>query len=371
MNRTPQFHVGLAAIAIVASVTLPGQAETVAIPELNPKGDVYKTEGPNDPLIYGSTIGRKTAIMLYVDFLDAAMEIDTQERARKVLGDGKFQQLFKEQSYGNVSFEIRHINGWRRLSKSQKDYSSKTTEAHRELFVEIFSLYPKVDFLAYDYIMVNMPRIGNTAFGERDAIAIPYKGKKINVALNISSASPYVLAHETAHCMGLPDLYSYGGAKGMKNPTGPWDLMAAASKAGGFLGWHRHKLKWLDAKRKTYVVKGKHRFELTPLNAPSGVSMITVPVNDPANPSKVFVVEIAQPIRNLGKVGSVTGVLVYSVDATLATGLNAVVVYPKIDLLHASFEPGDLFEHKEAPLSVKVLKKNGNGSYLIELDVPS
>jgi hypothetical protein len=179
LNRTPQFHVGLAAIAIVASVTLPGQAETVAIPELNPKGDVYKTEGPNDPLIYGSTIGRKTAIMLYVDFLDAAMEIDTQERARKVLGDGKFQQLFKEQSYGNVSFEIRHINGWRRLSKSHKDYSSKTTEAHRELFVEIFSLYPKVDFLAYDYIMVNMPRIGNTAFGERDAIAIPYKGKKI------------------------------------------------------------------------------------------------------------------------------------------------------------------------------------------------
>ena len=69
LNRTPQFHVGLAAIAIVASVTLPGQAETVAIPELNPKGDVYKTEGPNDPLIYGSTIGRKTAIMLYVDFL--------------------------------------------------------------------------------------------------------------------------------------------------------------------------------------------------------------------------------------------------------------------------------------------------------------
>ena len=157
----------------------------------------------------------------------------------------------------------------------------------------------------------------------------------------------------------------------MKNPTGPWDLMAAASKAGGFLGWHRHKLKWLDAKRKTYVVKGKHRFELTPLNAPSGVSMITVPVNDPAKPSKVFVVEIAQPIRNLGKVGSVTGVLVYSVDATLATGLNAVVVYPKIDLLHASFEPGDLFEHKEAPLSVKVLKKNEDGSYLIELDVPS
>jgi M6 family metalloprotease-like protein len=170
-----------------------------------------------------------------------------------------------------VLFEIEHVHGWRRLSKSHKEYSSNTTEAHRELFVEIFSLYPEIDFLAYDYTMVNMPRIGNTAFGERDEIAIPYKGEKIRVALNISSASPFVLAHETAHCMGLPDLYSYGGAEGPKNQAGPWDIMSAAGRASGFLGWHRHKLQWLDAGRKTYVVGGEHAFKLTPLNASSGV----------------------------------------------------------------------------------------------------
>lgn len=370
MHRTHPIHVACPAIAVLASVILPCQAGTVAIPELDPGGDVYKTEGPNDPLIYDSTIGRKKVIMLYVDFPDAEMEIDTKDRAKKVLGEGKFQELFDEQSYGKVSFEIEHVHGWRRLSKSHKEYSSKTTDAHRDLFVEIFSLYPKVDFLAFDYIMANMPRIGNTAFGERDDIAIPYKGKKINVALNISSGSPYVLAHETAHCMGLPDLYSYGDAEGPKNPTGPWDLMSASGRASGFLGWHRHKLQWLDAGRKTYVTKGKHQFDLTPLNESSGISMITVPVDDPARPSKVFVIEIAQPFRVLkGKVGTATGVLVYSVDAKLASGQNAVVVYPKGDLLHAPFQPGDGFGHEDAPLNVKVLKKNEDGSFRIEVDV--
>ena len=154
------------------------QSPTIQIPVLDTRGDVYKTEGPNDPLIYDSTIGEKKAIMLYADFPDAVMKINTRDRAKGVLGNGTFQELFDEQSYGKMTLEVEHVHGWRRLSKSAREYSSKTTESHRELFVEIFDLYPKVDFLAYDYIMVNMPRIGNTAFGERDDLAIPYKEKK-------------------------------------------------------------------------------------------------------------------------------------------------------------------------------------------------
>ena len=188
MNRkTPLIHPTWPAIAIIVFSIFSCRAatETVAIPELDPKGDVYKSEGPSDPLIYDTTVGRKRIIMLYVDFSDAEMGNDTKERANKALGGGKFQEIFKENSYGKVSFELEHVHGWRRLPNSHKEYSSKTTESHRDLFVEIFTLYPNVDFLAYDLIIVNMPRIGNTAFGERDDIAIPYKGKKINVALNI------------------------------------------------------------------------------------------------------------------------------------------------------------------------------------------
>ena len=341
------------------------------IPALNTKGDVYKTEGDNDQLIYGSAVGRKKCIMLYVDFAHAEMTIGTKERGQGVLGKGKFEQLFKEQSYGKLSFDIEHVHGWRRLSKSVRTYSSRTTDSHRALFVEIFSLYPKVDFRKYDYIMANMPRIGNTAFGERSAIAIPYKGGKIKVALNISSGSPNVLAHETAHLMGLPDLYTLGGVPGPKNPVGPWDIMSDATGATGFLGWHRHKLNWLDADRKTYVSKkGTHKLQLTSLAAASGCSMIVVPVDDPASPSKVFVIEVAQSIRlKRDTYSKAEGVLIYSVDASIETGRNPVIVYPRTEIREAAFHAGDRFEHEESPMAVRVLERTESGAYRLEIVV--
>ena len=74
------------------------------IPELDTKGDVYKTEGPNDPLIYDETVGDKTAILLYVDFPNKPQkDPDTKARGEKLLAGGKFQQLFADQSYGKFT----------------------------------------------------------------------------------------------------------------------------------------------------------------------------------------------------------------------------------------------------------------------------
>ena len=52
------------------------------------------------------------------------MKIDTKERSKVVLGNGTFQKLFHEQSYGKMSIEIEHVHGWRRLSKSAKQSPS-------------------------------------------------------------------------------------------------------------------------------------------------------------------------------------------------------------------------------------------------------
>lgn len=372
-TRPPALAAALLALALAipaAAADEKAEAGTRPVPVLDSKGDVYKTEGVTDPLIYENAVGRKKVIMLYLDFADAVMDIDTKEHAEKVLGGDRFEKIFGEQSYGKLSFDIAHVHGRRRLPGKAGDYSSKTTDSHRELFLQVFKLYPEIDFREYDYINANMPRIGNTAFGERDDLAIPYRDTRIKVAMNLSSPSPYVFAHEVAHLMGLPDLYTYGGVEGPKNPAGPWDIMSSAGYASGFLGWHRHKLEWLDADRKTYLTSGTTRLTLTPLDADRGISMVAVPTDDPEKPSKVFVLEVAQA-RRYGddKQIEAGGVLVYSVDAKLATGQNPVIVYPMESIGKAPFHPGDRFRHDEAPFEMDVIERDSKGAYLIEIRI--
>ena len=61
--------------------------------------------------------------------------------------------------------------------------------------------------------------------------------------------------------------------------------------------------------------------------------------------------------------------LVVSVDATLASRQNPVVVYARLDMNNAAFHAGDSFDHKDAPFRLKVLKRNASGSYSIDLQL--
>lgn len=369
MNSTMNKPTASVLLCLAALLTACGSLRqtTDPIPPLNPKGDVYKTEGPNDPLIYKPAIGQRKAILLYVDFPDKPQTADTAERGKKLLAGDAFQKLFNDNSYGKLSIHIDHVHGWRRMPKDAGAYDCDTTEGHRDMYVDLFALYPEVNLLDYDYIMVSMNAHGNVAFGERDDLAIPYRGKKINTALNQGSMSYFTLAHELAHCMGLPDLYTYGDLQ-PKNPAGPWSIMSSSRGASGFIGWHRHKLGWLDANRKAYLPTGTQTFTLTSLDSDAGTSMIVVPVDNPEHPSKVFVIELAQALRrdDAPKPG---GVLIYSIDATKPTGENPMVVYPRETLINAPFYAGDTFTHDDAPMQVQIIKQNDDGSSEIKVTV--
>jgi M6 family metalloprotease-like protein len=207
----------------------------------------------------------------------------------------------------------------------------------------------------------------------------------INLAATFGSSdftplTYYTLIHELGHAMSLPDTYDIH-VRGLEHraPAGAWDLMCDVGNGCNFIGWHRHKLEWLDAPRKHYMTEEVFETTLTPLNTDEGLAMVVVPVGDSSNPSKVFVVELALPIREAGKdidtskpYGS--GILVYSVDARISTGRKPLIVYPKSTdyskvysyTYKAPFLAGDTFEHKDAPMKVEVLKKEGE-NYRVRL----
>jgi len=146
-----------------------------------------------------------------------------------------------------------------------------------------------------------------------------------------------------------------------------------------FLGWHRHKNGWLPAERKTYVADDRRgwRTTLHPLTGPAGLSMVVLPADDVECPAKVFVVELAQPVLGSNDEYRGEGVLVYTVDASVPSGVCPVVVIPRIEsssetfgeLFEAPYGVGDVAEVGERDggrLTVAVTARHGS-AYEVEL----
>jgi len=101
--------------------------------------------------------------------------------------------------------------------------------------------------------------------------------------------------------------------------------------------------------------------------------MVVLPIDKPATPSKVFVIELAPPIpgKHTSKPQPAKGVLVYTVDATVQDMHSPVVIIPKKAnsgddtyglLSDAAYDVGD---HMSAgmggtSLAVKVNQKIGD-----------
>src|SRR5207237_4661490 len=80
---------------------------TVGIPELAPLGAVYHTEGPSNYSVYAKPSGGLRAVMVFVDFPDApAGATSPSDTADHLLGHGKAQQVYFDQSYGRFSPEV-------------------------------------------------------------------------------------------------------------------------------------------------------------------------------------------------------------------------------------------------------------------------
>ncbi|MCE7081896.1 M6 family metalloprotease domain-containing protein [Streptomyces sp. ST2-7A] len=152
-----------------------------------------------------------------------------------------------------------------------------------------------------------------------------------------------VLAHETGHVLGLPDLYHRPDRPGgnWDRYVGDWDLMGSQfGLAPELFGWHRWKLGWLDDHQVDCPpVGGVTRHALRPLAAPpepdgtggpgagTGASgtgdtrMVVVRTG----PSEALVAEARLPIGNDRDL-CVPGVLLYRVRSDVASTRGPIEV---------------------------------------------
>jgi len=361
------------------------------IPELNSTKKVFKTLGRTDPAMYHKSLGKLSTAFVFVDFPDIKGSENTTELANKLTAGDKAKKWYKKQSFGKMSMDfVIPSTEWRTMSQSPDKYGSRTTKTHRDYIAEALNLFPEIDFTQYHFVVVipaNKKRlgVGTACFSEDRGEGAKTKHGMINLAATFGSSdftplTYYTLIHELGHAMSLPDTYDVH-VRGLEHRAvaGAWDLMCDVGNGCNFIGWHRHKLEWLDDCRKHYMTEEVFETTLTPLSTDEGLSMLVVPVGDSNNPSKIFVVELALPIRESGKELDMSnaygsGVLVYSVDASISTGRRPLVVYPKSTeyskvysyTYKAPFLEGDTFEHEDAPVKVEVLKKDGE-NYVVRL----
>jgi M6 family metalloprotease-like protein len=373
-----------------------------AIPDLDPKGEVYKTEGPTDFTFYARPEGIVKAVMVFVDFPDAPAEpASASDTANHLLGNGQAQALYHAQSYHKLTLDVtvKSDLGWKRMPQPSTKYNflpsdSHASESHKTYISHAAALFSpsEVRFSDYTFVFLVAPQNAgfplSPAFNDHRGRGASSLSGEIRLAVTFGTDSytnSYInLVHEVGHLFGLPDLYPYDGDGVNNSKAGCWSIMSDIFHSESFLGWHRHKNGWLSSSRKTYLyqsISGWHT-TLSPLSDSSGLSMVVLPLDNALKPSKVLVIELAQPdlaYPDLGgnKVRWGEGVLVYTVDATIPTGSSPVAIIPKKTstspefghLYEAPYLLNDTMSYTEgtASITLKILQKFGS-SYTIQID---
>lgn len=302
--------------------------------------------------------------------------------------------IFRTQSYSKFELDVtvKSDLGWKLLSNASTAYVDGTSINVTKLLTEVKDSLFNNDVTFTDYAMtfVVQPKEAieinpGTSYG----FSPSYPTLDAVVFGADSYSNRYVnLVHEVGHQIGLPDLYPYGnnGATlsedfrnaGVVHPVGCWSIMADMQHSESFLGWERHKMGWLDDSRKLYLSElspSPIRVTLNPLTDSSGLSMIVIPLGNALAPSRVFVIEIGQNVYGVqrgqdgklvrdGSVSDIKGVLLYTVDANVATGALPVKIIPKT--ISKSERYGELFE---APYSHNDSKTYKDGDANVEIKV--
>lgn len=296
--------------------------------------------------------------VLFADFPDAAGS-QTTESLYDLNVPGA-EEYLERMSGGALDLQFEPLHRWLRMSGQHASYgfsgSGQTGAAltfldHLGYIQEAIGVAdPDFDFAGISSVLViadpNADSMHSPAFTPNSAFwGVRADGEFITSAVTRGGdwygvgtieASPYVVAHEMGHALGLSDLYEIGAPHpALHEPVGNFGIMGLiVGRAGGSLGgqmdplvgnemlaWHRWQLGWLADERVACIDAAQASLDLSPMASSTGIGAAVVPVGE----FKVVVVE------NRRRVGydlhlQQEGVLVYTIDTTRLTGSAPIVV---------------------------------------------
>jgi M6 family metalloprotease-like protein len=254
---------------------------------------------------------------------------------------------FDEVSGGRLTLDVKMDNDWVRMPHNASFYNAPflSFAAQRQfMFDAINAADPTFDFSGRQTVYVvsaptagaigNSPAfIGEGSFGidTNDGVRIHWGA---SMGDDVRRATPnygaHVLAHETSHTFGLPDLYIFRQSlfENQHLNVGSWDLMGWIGPGFGFTGWNLLKLGWLDPSQVVCVndSNGDATATLSPLGSPGGTKMLVSKTSSSATSSSTaYVAEVRTNTGVDSGMGFDTpicheGVLIYKVDANAGTG---------------------------------------------------
>ncbi|MXY10155.1 MAG: hypothetical protein F4Z00_07995 [Acidimicrobiaceae bacterium] len=294
-----------------------------------------------------ASTGTLRVAVLFVDFPNAIAPYSTLDEADRSLG---FIEGFLEaSSYGRLDIELRPHHRWLRARHDYDHYLHGSSLGSQSLQLGIAEeaariADPDFDFSGVDALMVVHPSVYFGGGGTGQERIETQEGEVQTLLINTfrvegrPSAQQWgdVAAHELVHNLGLADLYPYdarrhephveaGDRTWFLTEFGPMGLRAygPSGRAGyreaiEMLAWSRWQLGWLDEAQIRCIEEPIATVTLSPVADPGdGIAMAAVPLSD----TEVIVIESR---RSLGYDSGALldeGVLVYTVDAMISSGL--------------------------------------------------
>lgn len=292
------------------------------------------------PIDLGAT-GDVKAVMVFIDFPDVHGTGSPADIKQRIVGDAP--DWFRKESYGRLHFSVETpVLQWRQMPESAAAYAGikASWASHQSYISTALKLFSReeIDFNAYQIAYVvaaESPADDPRYEGVLDnsptlsaGIDVETHNGTVHHAVTFGRDSYHrgfrVLVHETGHLFGLPDLYLFhvDATRSILTPTGAWDIMCDLDQGRHFLGWHKYKLGWLDESQLIFFNSGEASVTLTALETAHGVKMIVLPSE---HSSQLYIVEVAQALGDDGAFRE-KGLLVYTVDASVATGHQPVSV---------------------------------------------